>query len=369
MSSTSIHPTDPIASTLATDETTTYDCLTFVKGLPGDLIVHDTDWGIGNINKESEHVLVNLGGYDCHFESFRRGDPTGKVMVFISRVETQTRDQAIDISLERLDSLLDCYSLITEAPPKISELILVREGNQENVQVLHVKREGFARLNSKEAKQDQWHARNRTLLNELLQYLDMVSTDSAGDTELTKDLFYALRMYRQGSASQSHNLEFLAKFSALECLVCGSQRINRGDLLQQRLFQLLESEGFYDKKISQKLYDLRCVGSHQARTSRHTSDDPQMPAGVAVIHLERIFSCVLFFFLENLRASSNSDEMWSKAGLFSLPEIIVKHVPEGISQMAITRLTIDPKKEVTKIGSWFDAYFTLIRRTNKGSKV
>lgn len=369
MSSPSIHPTDAMASDLATDETKTYDCLIFVKGLPEDLIVHDADWGIGNINKESEYVLVNLGDYDCHFESFRRGEPTGKVMVFISRVETQTRDQAIDVSFERLDSLLDCYSMITEAPPKISELILVREENQENVQLFHVKREGFARLHSKEAKQDQWHTRNHTLLNELLQYLDIASTYSTGNTELTKDLFYALRMYRQGSASQSHNLEFLAKFSALECLVCGSQRIDRGDLLQQRLFQLLESEGFYDKKIGQKLYDLRCVGSHQARTSRRTNDDPQMPAGVAVIYIEHIFSCVLFFFLENLRASSNSNEMWSKAGLFSLPEIIVKHLPEGISQMAVRRLTINPKREVTKIGSWFDAYFAHIRRTNKGSKV
>lgn len=336
----------------------TFDCLMFIKGFPENLCVRDTSWGVARIENSAQKVLDNLAAQDCHFESFRKSGPAGNVMVFISRIEASDRNDAIDRTIERLDCLLDCYSTVTEAPIKKSDLLLCRENDSEDLQLLHIHRGGFARLRAKERSgEDQWNARNRLLIDQVLQYLDLRSGEGTGDNELTKDLFYALRMYRLGNEASSHGLEFLAKFSALECLVCGSEIEYRGKILRQRLWQLLSEEAFYSKELGEKLWSLRCLGSHQSRLAEHSDSDPNMPAGVAVIHLEQIFACVLYFYLENLRGAAQSDLLWEKAGHFSLPELITKHLPDDIKQMAITRMIVDPKKQVTKIGAWFDAFF------------
>ncbi len=330
----------------------------FIKGFPENLVVKDTMWGVARIHGSGLKVLDNLAAQDCHFDSFRNGAPSGSVMVFISRIEATKRDDAIDKTIERLDSLLDCYSTITEAPIKKSNVLLFREGESADLQLLQIHRGGYVRLwESERSGEDQWNARNHLLLEQLLQYLDLRSGEGTGDTELTRDLFYAMRMYRLGGEASSHGLEFLAKFSAMECLVCGSEVTNRGKLLKDRLWQLLSEEDFYSESLGEKLWSLRCIGSHQSRVAEHSDDDPNMPAGVAVIHLERVFACVLYFFLENLRNASDSDQLWNKAGKFSLPELITKHLPDGVTQMAVTRLIMNPKKLVTKIGPWFDAFF------------
>ncbi|RYG96124.1 MAG: hypothetical protein EON58_12735, partial [Alphaproteobacteria bacterium] len=295
-----------------------YDCLIFLKGLPKGFLVGDTHWGVGTFIDTSKKVLANIAAQDCHFESFLKGSPTGDVMAFISRTTEKERNDAIGTMLDRLDYVLDCYSTIADSPIKRSSVILVREAKSLDVQLLHVERGGFAKLHSKTpVENDQWKARNRQLFNQLLQYIDLRNGEEKGDELLTQDLFHALRMYRLGSESSSHGLEFLAKFSALECLVCGPQRDDRGRLLKSRLSNLLSDEDFYSESLVEKLWELRCLGSHQSRVSEHSLEDHHMPGGVAAIHVEQMFSCVLYFFLDNLKTVKNLDELWTKAGPFS----------------------------------------------------
>ncbi len=46
----------------------------FIKGFPKDLIVGDTQWGVGSLGDTSKRVIDNLADYDCHFDSFRKGN-------------------------------------------------------------------------------------------------------------------------------------------------------------------------------------------------------------------------------------------------------------------------------------------------------
>jgi hypothetical protein len=60
--------------------------------------------------------------------------------------------------------------------------------------------------------------------------------------DLRDNLLHALRMFRHGASFQEAGQEFLAKFSALECLVCGSERHGRKALLQSRLTELFDDD-------------------------------------------------------------------------------------------------------------------------------
>lgn len=70
------------------------------------------------------------------------------------------------------------------------------------------------------------------LMNVMLDCLDLDFSDQLKQTsELEEDVQFAMRMYRQGMETNLHGLEFLAKFSVLECLVCGPEKSHKEDLL------------------------------------------------------------------------------------------------------------------------------------------
>jgi hypothetical protein len=177
---------------------------------------------------------------------------------------------------------------------------------------------------------------------------------------LRDDLVNALRLYRQGSEAKVHGLEFLAKFAALECLVCGSAKTAKGKILKQRLGSLFRDSIPTIDKLVNKLWLLRCSASHQASIATERTNSGLLPACVANLYLDRLFAGTSYFALDLVSQCESTSDLWSKIDSYALPELVSLDRPSGVSKLAIETLVVDRKLRSRGLGQIFDKLFDSI---------
>jgi hypothetical protein len=259
----------------------------------------------------------------------------------------------------QVSGLVDGYSLITDEPPRFSDLILIREGDDEHAMIQIYRRQGWASCHEPQSNGiNQWRARNEQMLRRLLHFFDVVAEDpTAPMNDLRSNLLNAARMFRHGAASHSAEIEFLAKFSALECLVCGRRRHGREALLQSKLTKLFKDDAIVTTDRVSRLWELRCSWSHQARPYATSADGEVYPPGAGTLHVERLFAGVVCFALDYADFVETLDELWQRADSYTIPELVASHRPPGCARMAIEEAMIDTNLQVRAVGPLFDRLY------------
>jgi hypothetical protein len=335
------------------------DILFFVKGVPQELFVGDSHYFLASITGNAQQIAQEIREKFPEFDIFVRTKPDFPLLGFGFRHESEDLAPLLHGAHRQVSGLVDGYSLITDEPPRFSDLILVREGHDDHALIQIYRRQGWAFCREPQSSgMDQWRARNEQMLRRLLHFFDVVAEDpSAPMNDLRSNLLNAARMFRHGAASQSTEIEFLAKFSALECLVCGSERHGREALLQSKLTKLFNDDAIVTPDRVSRLWELRCSWSHQARPYATSADREVYPPGAGTLHVERLFAGVVCFALDNADFVETLDELWRRADSYTIPELVASHRPPACAGMAIEEAIIDTNLRVRAVGPLFDGLY------------
>lgn len=341
------------------------DILFFVKGIPQDSLVRDAHYFLAPVSGNANQLVDQLHERFPGFDGFMRMRPELPVMAFGIRLEIEDLKEALSIAHRQVSGLIDGYSLLTDDPPSLADAVLVRNGDEEHAEIRQYKKGGWVTSEDKgSSARNQWDGRNAQLLAQLLQFFDVVTHDpKTPPTELRTNLLYALRMYREGGASGSAGIEYLAKFSALECIVCGSATHGKEQLLTTRLTALFEDPEIINAERMGRLWQLRCSASHQARAYPDIEEDESYPPGVGTIYVERLMAGAVYFALENGYQVDTVDELWDLAQSYILPELIIEHRPQGLTRISVESMIIDPKLRAVGAGPLFDRLYPETKRS------
>lgn len=339
------------------------DILFFLKGIPKRHFVVDRHYFLASIVETGEQLVSIIRQKFPAFDLFDKTWPQHPLIVFGFRNDTENVESILKMAYRQISGLMDGYSLILDEPPIMSDLALVRVGNDDHSEVYVYSQEVWGTLNSPESNAGpQWEGRNALLLQMLLHFFDVVANDpKAPPSDLRTNLMYALKMYSHGASSKSHGIEFLTKFSALECLVCGSATHGKEDLLKKRLLALFSGEDIVDNEMIERLWELRCSASHQARAFPDIEELGLYPLAVGTINVEQIFSGAAYFALENAHRVSSIEELWELADQYILPELIVGHRPKGMARMPINFLASKMNCRIENSGKLFDVVYSAKR--------
>lgn len=347
------------------------DIYFFLKGIPTGQLVGDSHYFVAQIAGIAEKVLTILCEKSDSFRAFTKTQSDTPIFIFGFRAESDDVKGALKAAHQQVSGLVDGYNLICDSPPKYSDIVLVCEEQSDNARAYVYKQGGWATLQSKNFdKAGQWQARNELLFSKVVQYFDVVAGDSSAPaTELRTNLLYAMRMYRHGAESDTPGIEFLSKFSALECLVCGDVRQNRDRLLKERLQLLFDDSEIIDDERVSRLWTLRCSASHQARVYDDIEEGDNLPPSVGTIFVEQLFAGIVFFILENSYKIETTEKLWGKAEGYTLPDIIKDHLPEGLSRMAVSEFTIPLDFGVTGMAALLNDFIAKHPQTFQTAKV
>lgn len=348
-----------------------HDVLFFVKGIPNEVRVRSEEMVVASIGGIGPKIVEKLGELNLAFDYFRRNRPDLELSVFLYRGCHPNPNEAIKTAHSRLEGILDVCAQLLDHNVEVSKITLSRPVGQSEVQIYEFHQGGYAYLKkSVTTGEGQWRARNNLVLINLLKHLDYLSGHpNIPTSELREDLVYALRMYRHGAKSEIFGLEFLAKFSALECLVCGSAISKKAELLRENLSRLFDGDSVITEDLIQRLWLLRCEGSHRARVSADRSDREAMPASVATMYLDHIFACVLYFALEHSSQCQTVEDLWTRVSGYVLPELISTGRPKGVTRTAVESLVVDANRALKDIGPLFDACLGANLEKSKSDKL
>ena len=81
------------------------------------------------------------------------------------------------------------------------------------------------------------------------------------------------------------------------------------------------------------------------------------PPGAATLHVDRLFSGVAYFALDNADSVETLEELWERAASYILPELIASHRPQGHSLLAVEEAIITTNTEVRFVGPLFDMFY------------
>jgi hypothetical protein len=349
-----------------------YDVLFFLKGVPLEQRLQDDSMVIAEVTGNGIKVVENLAKAYPSFAHFRDERPDLPLTVFCYRGFHLMRDDAIKIAHDCLEGMLDAYSLVLDHKVETSKLLLVRAESEPDAAILEFQIGGYAMFNSSNTSvTGRWAARNHLVIENLLKHVDYIGGDpKLKPTPLRDDILNALRFYRQGREAKVHGIEFLAKFAALECLVCGAIIDDKEKLLKQRLGSLFRYTIPTIDKLVRQLWLLRCSASHQASVATERTNLGLLPASVANLHLDQLFAGTSYFALDMLPQCENTDELWNKIDSYSLPELVSLDRPPELTKMAVETMVVDFKMRSLGIGQIFDKLFDSLetKRLKKRSK-
>ena len=351
---------------------TRYDVLFFLKGVPLEQRLQDDTMVIAEVAGNGTKILENLSKAYPSFAHFRHERPDLPLTVFCHRGIHLTRDDAIKTAYDRLEGMLDAYSLVLDHKVETSKLLLARAESDPDAAILEFHIGGYAMINSSNTSvTGRWAARNHLVLENLLKHVDYIGGDpKLKPSPLREDIVNALRLYRQGREAKVHGLEFLAKFAALECLVCGSRTEDKGKILKKRLGSLFKDTIPTIEKLVSRLWLLRCSASHQASVATERTNSGLLPAPVANLYLDQLFTGTSYFALDMVSQCESTSDLWSKTDNYSLPELVALDRPPEMAKMAIETMVVDFKMRSRGLGQIFDHLYASIptKRSRKRSK-
>ena len=324
------------------------DLIFFVNGVPEELTVHDAHSFFAPVSEDIIAQVTKLGE-DMSYWLRKSGK---KFHAFVLRNNLEDETESMMDAYEKLSGILDGYAFFTDdAVPEIWPLVQIRENDQPNAKIRFFSLRAWFRVHSKDGSFEKiWNERNRQLLNRFLAYFDLTATNNATlDTELANQISLSAKMFRHGRMSSSYGIDYLCKFTALEGLVCGSQRHGHGELLERRLSVLFRHRKEIGKEV-QELWRIRCEASHQGKafaTNFTTLIEP----------VEKLTLGALVFAVDHVRVAKTVDELWDNASGYTLPDEAIMERPPEIQRRAVVSLISKPVLEWTNVGKLVDHIF------------
>lgn len=302
-----------------------------------------------------DEVLLNV---------FRKlGTKVPEVANFLSRSRTVTcfgvsceQDDLVDsieAGFHTLSGFVDGISLALDGTRvDVSHVVLVRENGSMDLDAhIFLSEGGWATIAGSPDFQTSWEKRRDVIYARVLKFADLVN--GVGQSEIADQIQCSTKMFRHGGESRVFGMQFLAKFSAVEGLVCGPERHNHGNLLRTRIPALFPTIPAASSQIAD-LWNYRCSASHQARAFERFGGDA-LPAHIPT--LDFFFIGLFVFAIDHCESVSTFDELWREAPSYSLPPEILLERPPNAGRFAVRRGHSPTQWRLNGQGRIFDQFF------------
>ncbi|HYE30281.1 MAG TPA: hypothetical protein VEH27_02530 [Methylomirabilota bacterium] len=295
--------------------------------------------------------LFQEGG--AHVPELRRFlEQSRDVRCFGVRTNEPSEMHAVAHGFRILSGMLDGIALAAESSVRVCPVVFAREKDSPDLHLqIFVDEGGWASIGLTASFEETWTKRRAAIYERVFKFADLVNGNKPA-SELTDQIRCSSKMYRHGGESRIFGLQFLAKFSAVEGLVCGPALFNHGHLLKTRISCLFRKIPEVCCTVSD-LWNHRCSASHQARAFEQFGGE-HLPALIPTLDL--LFSGLFVFAVDLSPRVTTVKDLWGEAARYALPpELLVQHPPN--SRFAVSRADRRTDFKVTNNGRIFDQFF------------
>ncbi len=336
-----------------------WDVAFFLRNYPREYRFQDKHYRMLDVDERHVESIRRHTSDRPAVGSFFAKPGSAELMAIILRVEADNKDDAIELGRHIVQGFIDGLALLRDRNlPSVCPLVEIRRGDEPNSVLIELAESGWAYFGHKHAASDTiWRSRCDMVFRALFPFFDIISQlHPRRNTSLARQLMYSMKMYRHGAGTGVFGLEYICKWSALEGLVCGSERHNKRGLLKQRIPQLFSNCQAQVEATVVKLWDLRNEAVHEARAfdSDHLHEAPLL--GPQIEDVEFLFLTVVTFALARIEDANSVQTLWHDATSFQLPDWARKR-PQDMPRMAVTNVTFNTDFELIGGGGLFDHAF------------
>ena len=335
------------------------DFLFLVKGLPINKLVSDAHYFCRPMEEKTlEQLVPGLTKYQPGIGHFVSANP-GRLFVISVRNEVPDEKDAIKEAWRTVSGIVDGYALLLDsAPPKVCPHILVRTGESNDAHLRSYTDSLWVSMRRQDEKPEDRKKLEETrdqLMQRLLVLFEFAAQIPRSNRPFVHQLLYSCRMFRHGGESGVFGIQFLCKFSALEGLVCGDEEGKKKKLLVDRLVPLFSSVAGMGAREIERLWELRCSASHQAKAFEFEEDPNTNIHAPHVVEVERFFVGSLVFALDHCHVQT-IDDLWRDVHNYKLPEYAT-YRPHELHRVPATSMFLSPSALIQGIGASFDACY------------
>jgi hypothetical protein len=313
----------------------TFDLVFFVKNLPTRCHFHGDNFFMAVYSADALTKLTDAlqsskePGVPSWAPFFLNAPPDGICAVGI-RNDRETVGDALALARHNLDALIDGLSLVVDTLPEVSPLVVVCAEGRDDGWLQTFSPTAWIQMMDAKGKDgaDEWAKRNASVFDTVFPFFDVVTGEhAASKTALARQLSHSLKMYRHGAATQVFALEYIAKFSALEGLVCGGTKSGKGKMLRERIPLLFRTDSTVDAALIDKLWEFRNASVHESQGFYSEFSSETKPVQVHIDKIERLFAGVVIFAVVHLGVAADVAHLWNHVTKYSLPEFARSHRP------------------------------------------
>lgn len=256
------------------------------------------------------------------------------VLVCSIRTSATTAHKGIFKAHRVLDSYLDSLAVAGFCIPSVSPVIVVREGNEPDAEVMEFYRDKWLEGRpSTAAERESWTARSDEIMQHLLPVLsELIEKSPDEHNEIAWRALHSAKLFRRGVESTHFGMEFLCKFAALENLVVGGDILKKGEKIRNRLTALVDNVLPDAESSITELWNRRHPLVHEARLEFIDEDPEAFPVHVHMETLNWLFQVTFVFLSDHFGSATSLDELWKSASQYRLPPRVRDTRPKEIGR-------------------------------------
>jgi hypothetical protein len=177
----------------------------------------------------------------------------------------------------------------------------------------------------------------------LLTFFDLASgVHPKRSTGLGVQLQKAARLAHAGVRSEHFGLEFIAKFAAMESLVCGGERHEKEKKLKDRLPWLFHGDPQVTADFVGRLWVARNKAVHEANAEFSEQVDGTIAPQIHLEKIDHLLAGVVVFAVAHLDSQDTVALLWQNEMAapmrYELPREMLTRRPDAIARFAVSQM-------------------------------
>jgi hypothetical protein len=335
-----------------------WDVLFLLKNYPVDYRLQGPHFRTVDLGEASVKAIAKATRKKVGASVFFSDTDFTQLRALVFRVYASNQSDAIDLARHRLDALLDGVSLVLDRNlPKVWPFVQIRRDEDPSSYLVETRGDDWAYFNANdESSNIRWQEQQRELFTSLLSFFDIaMSLHPSGNSPLSRQLLYSMKMFRHGAMSGIFGLEYLCKWSALEGMICGGEQ-GKKRLLLTRLPMLFPTKGPEFLETLSKLWNIRNEAIHESRAfdSDHLPEAPAL--GPHIETVEFLFRNVVIFALSRIAEADSVESLWRGVETYK-PITAIQERPADMPRMAMKKFIMPIGVSIKNGGTLIDSVF------------
>lgn len=342
-----------------------WNVLFFLRGWPKTRRFRDAHYFVADVTAPTLQQFTQALQSRPNLARFFDDPPEEDICACGFRVAAADRDRALRIAHDYLHGILSGLCLLPDIKPiKSSPVCLCHPAAEPDAEIVVRRSGGWAELNPKNPSDTiDWVSRNETYFQGLLTFFDLASgVHPKRDTSLGAQIQKAARLAHAGVRSEHFGLEFIAKFAAMESLVCGGDREKKSAKLKERLPWLFRDDPNVTPDFVDRLSNARNDAVHEANAEFSEQLDGSKAPQIHLDDVEHLLAGVVVFAIAHVDRYDSVRSLWlgvmTDQSPYRLPPEILNRRPASIARYAVSQMVQNMSLHFKNASALFDACLT-----------